>query len=50
MEKAAIEKKVQEIKDELADLDKEKVLAIAKEKAAAIKEKCNISSLACHLA
>ena len=39
--KAAIEKKVQEIKEGLADLDKEKVLAIAKDKAAAIKEKCN---------
>jgi len=39
--KAAIEKKVQEIKDAVADLDKEKVLEIAKEKAAAIKEKCN---------
>jgi len=39
--KAAIEKKVQEIKEGLADLDREKVLAIAKEKAAALKEKCN---------
>lgn len=39
--KAAIEKKVAEIKEGLADLDKEKVLAIAKEKAAALKEKCN---------
>jgi gas vesicle protein len=39
--KAAIEKKVQEIREGLADLDKEKVLAIAKEKAAALKEKCN---------
>ncbi len=39
--KADIEKKVQEIREGLADLDKEKVLAIAKEKAAALKEKCN---------
>jgi len=39
--KAAIEKKVAEIKEGLADLDKEKVLSIAKEKAAALKEKCN---------
>lgn len=39
--KAAIEKKVAEIKAGLADLDKEKVLEIAKEKAAALKEKCN---------
>jgi gas vesicle protein len=39
--KAAIEKKVAEIKEGLADLDKEKVLEIAKEKAAALKEKCN---------
>ena len=39
--KAAIEKKVSEIKAGLADLDKEKVLEIAKEKAAALKEKCN---------
>ena len=39
--KAAIEKKVQEIREGLADLDKEKVLSIAKEKAAALKEKCN---------
>jgi gas vesicle protein len=39
--KAAIEKKVEEIREAVADLDKEKVLEIAKEKAAAIKEKCN---------
>ena len=39
--KATIEKKVKEIKEGLADLDKEKVLEIAKEKAAALKEKCN---------
>ena len=39
--KEAIEKKVAEIKAGLADLDKEKVLEIAKEKAAALKEKCN---------
>ena len=39
--KATIEKKVAEIKEGLADLDKEKVLAIAKDKAAALKDKCN---------
>ena len=39
--KATIEKKVAEIKAGLADLDKEKALEIAKEKAAALKEKCN---------
>ena len=39
--KASIEKKVKEIKEGLADLDKEKVLEIAKEKGAALKEKCN---------
>ena len=39
--KATIEKKVQEIKEGLADLDKEKALEIAKEKAALLKEKCN---------
>ena len=39
--KANIEKKVKEIKEGLADLDKEKVLEIAKEKASALKEKCN---------
>lgn len=32
-------KKIEEIKSDLADLDKEKVVAIAKEKAAAIKNK-----------
>lgn len=37
--KEAIELKIKEIKDELADLDKEKVLKIAKAKAKAIKEK-----------
>ena len=35
----AITKKVQEIKDGIADLDREKVAAIAKEKAAKIKTK-----------
>ena len=35
----AITKKVQEIKDGIADLDREKVAAIAKEKAAKIKAK-----------
>ncbi len=39
--KAAIEKKVQEIREGLADLDKEKVLEIAKDKAHALKEKWN---------
>lgn len=37
--KELIEAKIAEIKAELADLDKEKVLAIAKEKATAIKDK-----------
>lgn len=37
--KELIEAKITEIKTELADLDKEKVLAIAKEKGNAIKEK-----------
>lgn len=37
--KDEIEKKVVEIKDELADLDKEKVLALAKEKAKVIGKK-----------
>ena len=36
-----IEKKVTEIKKELADLDKEKALAIAKEQAKKIKNKCS---------
>ena len=35
----AITKKIQEIKDGIADLDREKVAAIAKEKAAKIKAK-----------
>lgn len=38
--KANIEKKVEEIKAELEDLDKEKVLAIAKEKGNKLKDKC----------
>ena len=37
--KEAIQNKIQEIKDGIADLDREKVAAIAKEKAAAVKEK-----------
>ncbi len=37
--KDEIEKKVVEIKDELADLDKEKVLALAKEKAKVVGKK-----------
>lgn len=37
--KANIETKVKELKKDIADLDKEKVLAIAKEKGDAIKEK-----------
>lgn len=37
--KESIEDKIEEIKMELADLDKEKVLRIAKEKGNAIKEK-----------
>ena len=37
--KSSIETKIEEIKLELADLDKEKVLKIAKEKGKAIKEK-----------
>ena len=37
--KAAIETKIAEIKDELEDLDKEKALKIAKQKAADIKKK-----------
>lgn len=38
--KEAIQNKIEEIREGLADLDKEKVLAIAKEKAAQLKEKC----------
>lgn len=38
--KENIEKKIEEIKKGLAELDKEKVLAIAKEKGAQLKEKC----------
>ena len=38
--KERIEDKIEEIKMELVDLDKEKVLAIAKEKGALLKEKC----------
>ncbi len=38
--KQAFEEKVAEIKKELEDLDKEKALKIAKEKAEAIKKKC----------
>ena len=34
-----IEEKIAELKEELSDLDKEKVLKIAKEKAAQIKDK-----------
>ncbi len=37
--KEAISNKVQEIKDGIADLDREKVVEIAKEKAAVVKEK-----------
>ena len=37
--KEAIETKIAEIKDELEDLDKEKALKIAKQKAADIKKK-----------
>ncbi len=37
--KEAIELKIEEIKKELSDLDKEKVLKIAKEKGKALKEK-----------
>lgn len=36
-----IEIKIAEIRDELADLDKEKVMSIAKEQAKKIKSKCN---------
>ncbi len=39
--KEAFEKKVKEIKSALADLDREKVWEIAKEKGNQIKEKCN---------
>lgn len=38
--KDKISLKVEEIKEELSDLDKEKVLNLAKEKANAIKDKC----------
>ncbi len=38
--KDKISLKVEEIKEELSDLDKEKVLNLAKEKASAIKDKC----------
>ena len=38
--KETIETKIYEIKEELADLDKEKVLSIAKEKGAQLKAKC----------
>lgn len=38
--KETIEKKIAEIKMELSELDKEKVLAIAKEKANDLKKKC----------
>ena len=38
--KAAFEKKVAEIKEELEDLDKEKALKLAKEKGNDIKKKC----------
>lgn len=38
--KANIEKKIEEIKKDLSELDKEKVLAIAKEKGAQLKDKC----------
>ena len=38
--KETIEKKIEEIKTSLAEIDKEKVLAIAKEKGIQIKEKC----------
>ena len=38
--KETIEKKIEEIKTSLAELDKEKVLAIAKDKGIQIKEKC----------
>lgn len=37
----AVNKKVNEIKNELADLDKEKVMALAKEQADHIKSKCD---------
>lgn len=36
-----VAKKVEEIKKELADLDKEKVMSLAKEQAEHIKSKCN---------
>lgn len=39
--KIAIEDKIEEIKYELADLDREKVVSIAKEKGKQIKEKAN---------
>lgn len=38
--KKAIEKQINDIKEELADLDKEKALKIAKEKGKAIVKKC----------
>ena len=38
--KMAIEEKIEDIKAGLADLDKEKVLSIAKEKGAQLKAKC----------
>ncbi len=38
--KETIEKKIEEIKASLSELDKEKVLSIAKEKGIQIKEKC----------
>ena len=38
--KETIEKKIEEIKASLSELDKEKVLSIAKEKGRQIKEKC----------
>ena len=38
--KETFERKVDEIKEELEDLDKEKALKIAKKKAADIKKKC----------
>lgn len=38
--KDAIEKKIEYIKNEIKELDKEKVLAVAKEKGAVLKEKC----------
>lgn len=38
--KETIEKKIEEIKVSLSELDKEKVLSIAKEKGIQIKEKC----------